>query len=399
MDDAKKLLDSLMGQTRNVPLKEAKKKKGNNFKGNDVCKYYLIGFCPQHEDLFRNTKRHLGECERIHSDAMREEYEACPQKEEYEREYTRNLVRYLESIVRTADEAIARVQRNIQASNKELEERGPNDVAKKEIAKIRENCDQLLNESEELAQAGDIQGSKDKMAIFEQTKQKADDYSVKSMMPIKEEVCDVCGLRPEDGDGMRKFSHTEGKIHTGFVRVREYLKSMTEKQKDHDSKRDEDRKERRTRDKKEDPERDEERDKNEDRKGDGEPKETKEDDKQGADREPDQPRDKEARPEREDRGERERGRDRGDRHDRGNRGGERGGGDRRGAREEDQGYDRRGGDRERRGSGRDHDANDGNDRRSGGDRNYEQRGRGGDRSYGYGDNGRDRSPRRDQRRY
>lgn len=35
----------------------------------------------------------------------------------------------------------------------------------------------------------------------------------KSKQPIKEEVCEICGLRPEDGDGMRKFSHTEGKIH------------------------------------------------------------------------------------------------------------------------------------------------------------------------------------------
>jgi len=59
MDDARKLLDSLMGQTRNVDLKEAKKKKGQNFKEENVCKFYLVGFCPQNEQLFKNTKRRL----------------------------------------------------------------------------------------------------------------------------------------------------------------------------------------------------------------------------------------------------------------------------------------------------------------------------------------------------
>jgi len=65
MDDAKKLLDSLMGQTRNLDLAEAKKKKGQNFKAKDSCKFFLLGFCPMNEELFRNTKRHLGECKRL----------------------------------------------------------------------------------------------------------------------------------------------------------------------------------------------------------------------------------------------------------------------------------------------------------------------------------------------
>lgn len=230
MDDARKLLDSLMGQTRNLELKEAKKKKGNNFKEPNSCKFYLLGFCPQYEQLFRNTKRHLGECSLIHSVALKEEFESHPEREDYERKYVRDLIKYMEGIVRTADEAVSRQARNIQAANKDLEERGPNDVAKREIEKIRENCNTLLNEAEELAEKGDIEGSKTKQAIFEETKRKADEYEVKSKQPIKEEVCEICGLRPEDGDGMRKFSHTEGKIHIGFVKVRDWLKRMRLKQ-------------------------------------------------------------------------------------------------------------------------------------------------------------------------
>jgi len=237
MDDARKLLDSLMGQTRNMDVKEAKKKKGNNFKEDDVCKFHLLGFCPIDQQLFRNTKRHLGDCEKVHSDALKEEYEEHPQKEEYQARYLKDAIRYLEGVVRTADEAVARVKRNIEAANKDLEEKGPNDVAKQEIEKIRERCNGLLKQAEELAEAGDIAGSKEKHQEFEETKAKADEWEQRCKVPMKEEVCEICGLRPEDGDGMRKFAHTEGKIHIGFVVIRDWLNKFREQATDLENKR------------------------------------------------------------------------------------------------------------------------------------------------------------------
>jgi len=348
--DAKKLLDSLMGQTRNLDLKEAKKKKGNNFKESNCCKFYLLGFCPQHEELFRNTKRHLGECGKIHSIALKEEFEAHAERESYEIKYVRDLVKYMEGIVRTADDAVSRQGRNIVAANKELEERGPNDVAKREIMKIRENCNLLLNEAEELAEKGDVEGSKMKQAIFEQTKQKADDYEEKSKQPIKEEVCDVCGLRPEDGDGMRKFSHTEGKIHQGFVKVREWLAKMRARSDElgigpnrEDSDRRSKSRDRKNRSRSKG--REDRKDKGEKKEGEEETND-KEPTKDGAKASEEQPGDKETpaekeprkgdrdepgrdRDRRDDRGDRGRGSDRdGDRRDRDRRGGERRGDDR-----------------------------------------------------------------------
>lgn len=228
-----------MGSNRDVPLKEAKKRKGHNFKEDNCCKFYLLGFCPLNDELFRNTKRHLGECEKVHSENLKEEFDNSPEKADFEPKYVKDLVRYLESIVRTADEQVNRQARNIKTANQDLEKNGINEVAKREIEKIRENCSALLNEAEELAESGDIEGSKQKQAIYDQTKAKADDYEAKSKEPIKEEVCDVCGLRPEDGDGMRKFSHTEGKIHVGFVKVRAWLKVLRDKQEEWDKERQE----------------------------------------------------------------------------------------------------------------------------------------------------------------
>jgi hypothetical protein len=39
-----------------------------------VCKLYLCGLCPH--DVFSKTKMEIGACEKIHSDQLKEEYEA-----------------------------------------------------------------------------------------------------------------------------------------------------------------------------------------------------------------------------------------------------------------------------------------------------------------------------------
>lgn len=40
----------------------------------DVCKYYLAGFCPHEE--FRRTKNDMGDCEGVHDEALKAEWEA-----------------------------------------------------------------------------------------------------------------------------------------------------------------------------------------------------------------------------------------------------------------------------------------------------------------------------------
>ena len=57
MDGIRQMLDELMGADRD---KTDKEKIGTNkhFDDSDVCKFYLLDFCPH--DLFPNTKSDLG---------------------------------------------------------------------------------------------------------------------------------------------------------------------------------------------------------------------------------------------------------------------------------------------------------------------------------------------------
>lgn len=62
VDAFRSMLDELMGKERDVPLGK-RQNKPLEFDDPDVCKYELVGLCPNR--LFRNTKSDLGKCLRL----------------------------------------------------------------------------------------------------------------------------------------------------------------------------------------------------------------------------------------------------------------------------------------------------------------------------------------------
>ena len=71
MENARALLDELMGADRNV-VKGVDYVPKITFESEHVCRYYLVDFCPH--ELFTNTKSDLGICKRLHDREMRDEY-------------------------------------------------------------------------------------------------------------------------------------------------------------------------------------------------------------------------------------------------------------------------------------------------------------------------------------
>ena len=86
MDHLRKALNELMGTDRNMSLAEKWKHK-EHFDDPDVCKYYLMGFCPH--DLFPNTKADLGPCPKRHDEAFKRMYEKCPDRDKFRMKYER----------------------------------------------------------------------------------------------------------------------------------------------------------------------------------------------------------------------------------------------------------------------------------------------------------------------
>lgn len=139
-------------------------------------------------------------------------------------EYERQLKNYLEELARGADENVARETRNIQAANQQIEEAGPNETARAEIQKLNDQAAALLLEAEGLAEAGKFNESKVKMELAKGIKKRAGDWEEKARAPRTEGVCKVCGSRMESRDPSKaKFRHEDGKIHAGFVKIRQWL--------------------------------------------------------------------------------------------------------------------------------------------------------------------------------
>ena len=62
-----------------------------------ACRSYIAGTCPH--DLFTNTKQDLGPCPKIHSEALKAEYEALPSADKAKYGFEFYVVTFIERIV------------------------------------------------------------------------------------------------------------------------------------------------------------------------------------------------------------------------------------------------------------------------------------------------------------
>ena len=104
------LCDKLLGVDRNDPL-TMKITKGVQFFEPDVCKPFLVGFCPHL--TFSNTKSDVGPCpRRVHEESLREEFEqkGGSYRCDYEIEFFGILHRMIQDLQRKIRKAQSRLE-------------------------------------------------------------------------------------------------------------------------------------------------------------------------------------------------------------------------------------------------------------------------------------------------
>eukprot|EP00928_Gymnodinium_smaydae_P084088 TRINITY_DN67342_c0_g1_i1.p1 TRINITY_DN67342_c0_g1~~TRINITY_DN67342_c0_g1_i1.p1 ORF type:complete len:302 (-),score=48.45 TRINITY_DN67342_c0_g1_i1:33-938(-) len=240
MDETRKLLDSLMGQSRDQDFNEQQKNKGKNFMKDNVCKHYLLGFCPLQElgSSKMMMKRNIRDCGKIHSDALRKEFEDHPDHDKIAVDYERALLPCLEQLVREADSWVSRERSNVQRTELATPEKQTvNNMSpdiKEQHEQLTKDMNKLMSAAEEIAEKGDVDGSKFKVMLAQEIKSKIQELEEKYIVTYTithkgEQVCEVCGTRTEAAstqNQQRYQAHFTGKVHLAYVKIREWVAKL-----------------------------------------------------------------------------------------------------------------------------------------------------------------------------
>eukprot|EP01055_Gregarina_sp_Pseudo9_P000538 Gregarina_sp_Pseudo_9__537@NODE_1347_length_1671_cov_4_926471_g1258_i0_p1_GENE_NODE_1347_length_1671_cov_4_926471_g1258_i0NODE_1347_length_1671_cov_4_926471_g1258_i0_p1_ORF_typecomplete_len458_score137_97LUC7/PF03194_15/5_8e75FdhE/PF04216_12/0_0011ZnC2H2_12/PF18112_1/1e04ZnC2H2_12/PF18112_1/0_053KMP11/PF03037_16/0_04KMP11/PF03037_16/3_4e03DUF4407/PF14362_6/0_31Vps53_N/PF04100_12/0_47LPP/PF04728_13/32LPP/PF04728_13/17CAMSAP_CC1/PF17095_5/5_2e02CAMSAP_CC1/PF17095_5/0_37DUF1811/PF08838_10/5_8e03DUF len=227
MDEMRALLDSLLGVDRNA-LPEQRQNRQQRFNDSDVCRYFLVDFCPH--DLFPNTRSDLGPCPKIHNDSLKEQYQSSPDKEAFAVEYEAEFISFLEKLIEQAEQKIEKANRRIDAplpDNALLSEE-----QQQQVDKLNEEISRLLGEAEKAGERGDVEEAAVITRQVQQLRREADRaasslYGSYMQREKSLRVCPICGAMQSVGDSMSRFeSHVTGKQHQGFEKIRSCLEEL-----------------------------------------------------------------------------------------------------------------------------------------------------------------------------
>lgn len=250
---AKQLLDELMGRDRDLGLEE--KKNDFTWDGPDICKHFLVKFCPN--DLFVNTKADLGVCPKIHDERMKKEYANSSRFQAMG--YEDDFLRFCQSMLSDVDKRIRRARQRLALSSKEASLSQPTTLKNNEekVNVLTEKINGLVAQVEMLGTEGKVEEAQGIMKLCDQFKEerealrKATETAELAAAQEKQmEVCEVCGAFLIVGDAQQRVDdHLMGKQHVGYARLKEavdeILNGREKERNDREKLRDKERDERR----------------------------------------------------------------------------------------------------------------------------------------------------------
>lgn len=217
MDAQRALLDSLMGFNRDGdrPGEDVR-----DFRHPRVCKPWLCGLCPR--ELFQNTRLDAGACQSLHVPELKEAYE----KERVSRDfgYERALAAELSKLLADVEKKIARGQKRLEEDDGE---------GRAQVLQLTQEIQDAVKQAEKKTQSGQVDASLELLQQVEVLKRKRKEL-LKEGAPTdvnqKLRVCDVCGAFLSIFDSERRLAdHFGGKLHVGYMQIRQKLADMAEK--------------------------------------------------------------------------------------------------------------------------------------------------------------------------
>ncbi|KAL5967229.1 putative RNA-binding protein Luc7-like 1 [Taenia solium] len=222
-DQVRSLLDELMGAARDGGEKRIE------FDDPRVCKSFLLDCCPH--EILAGTRMDLGECPYSHEVGLKSDYRREAAKRPYY--YEIDALRHLESFISESNRRTEHAKAKLKETQEELTEEAAVQVEK--INKLSEEIGTTLAKAEQKGHEGHVEESLELMKRVEElnaekAKHEAD---LRNAIPVstyqqqKLRVCDVCSayLGVHDND-RRLADHFGGKLHLGFITIREKLEAL-----------------------------------------------------------------------------------------------------------------------------------------------------------------------------
>uniref|UniRef100_A0A2K6E4N5 LUC7 like n=1 Tax=Macaca nemestrina TaxID=9545 RepID=A0A2K6E4N5_MACNE len=219
------LLDQLMGTARDGDETRQRVK----FTDDRVCKSHLLDCCPH--DILAGTRMDLGECTKIHDLALRADYEIA--SKERDLFFELDAMDHLESFIAECDRRTELAKKRLAETQEEISAEVSAKAEK--VHELNEEIGKLLAKAEQLGAEGNVDESQKILMEVEKVraKKKEAEEEYRNSMPAssfqqqKLRVCEVCSayLGLHDND-RRLADHFGGKLHLGFIQIREKLDQL-----------------------------------------------------------------------------------------------------------------------------------------------------------------------------
>ncbi|XP_014681231.1 PREDICTED: putative RNA-binding protein Luc7-like 1 [Priapulus caudatus] len=223
-EQMRNMLDQLMGTQRDGASKTTLK-----YTDSRVCRSFLLSCCPY--DILSSTRLNLGSCTKHHDLALRADYEMAAKTREYY--YEMDAMDHLKAFVDDCDKQTEVAKKKLAETQEQLSEEVNTKLEK--VHEMAESIGKTLARAEQLGAEGNVDESLKMMEEVEQLKKKKyeAEQEYRNSMPAstyqqqKLRVCEVCSAYLGIHDNDRRLAdHFGGKLHLGFIEIREKLAKL-----------------------------------------------------------------------------------------------------------------------------------------------------------------------------
>jgi len=221
------MLDQLMGTARNGP--EGAGVGGLKFDDPKVCKSFLMSCCPH--EILASTRMDLGECAKVHEYALRADFERAQKNKDYF--YDVDACEHLKIFIDDCDRRTELAKKRLLETQEELSAEVTSKAEK--VHSLAEDIGKKLALAEQVGAEGKVEESMKLMEEVEEIRKKKvlAEQEYRNSMPAssyqqqKLRVCEVCSAYLGIHDNDRRLAdHFGGKLHLGFIKIREKLAEL-----------------------------------------------------------------------------------------------------------------------------------------------------------------------------